>query len=89
MSRWTVEISETAKKQLSKLDRGAQERILRYLAERIRPAMDPSAFGKPLRGDAHGLWRYRVDDYRVICRIESGKLFILVVKVGHRSDVYE
>ncbi|MCS6245305.1 MAG: type II toxin-antitoxin system RelE/ParE family toxin [Opitutus sp.] len=89
MSPWKVELADTAKKQLAKLDRGAQERIVRYLFTRIQPASDPAVFGKPLRGDAHGLWRYRVDDYRVICRIDAGKLIVLVVKVGHRADVYE
>jgi mRNA-degrading endonuclease RelE of RelBE toxin-antitoxin system len=30
-----------------------------------------------------------VDDYRLICRIDAGKRAVLVVKVGHRADVYE
>ena len=89
MSLWKVEFADTAKKQLTKLDCGAQARILRFLFSRIQPASAPCVFGKPLRGDAHGLWRYRVDDYRLICRIDAGKLIVLVVKVGHRADVYE
>jgi mRNA interferase RelE/StbE len=36
-----------------------------------------------------GLWRYRVGDYRLICRLEDNKLVVLVLKIGHRRDVYE
>lgn len=74
---------------MAQLDRVAQKRIVRCLFTRIQPASDPAVFGKPLRGNAHGLWRYRVDDYRLICRIDAGKRAVLVVKVGHRADVYE
>jgi mRNA interferase RelE/StbE len=36
-----------------------------------------------------GLWRYRVGDYRLICRFEENRLVVLVLQVGHRRDVYE
>ena len=36
-----------------------------------------------------GLWRYRIGDYRLICRIEEHRLVVLVLKVGHRREVYE
>jgi mRNA interferase RelE/StbE len=35
-----------------------------------------------------GLWRYRVGDYRVICRVEDGRMVVLVLDVGHRREVY-
>ena len=35
------------------------------------------------------LWRYRVRNYRMICNIEDDKLLVLVLRVGHRKDVYE
>ena len=44
--------------------------------------------GAHLTANLAGLWRYRVGDYRVICKIEEQALVLLVVKVGHRSDVY-
>jgi mRNA interferase RelE/StbE len=43
---------------------------------------------KQLKGELGEFWRYRVDDLRIICRIEDDKLIVLVVKVGHRKDVY-
>ena len=36
-----------------------------------------------------GLWRYRIGDYRLICRIEERRLVVLVLQVGHRREVYE
>jgi mRNA interferase RelE/StbE len=62
---------------------------LGYLEERIALAEDPRQFGKPLRGEKLGVWRYRVGDYRILCRIHEGALQVLVIAVGHRKNVYE
>lgn len=86
--RWTIEIKQTAEKQIRKLDRKAQESIVRFLRERIEPAEDPRQWGKPLHGEKRGLWRYRVGDYRLICDIQDEKIVILVLAVGHRKDIY-
>jgi len=86
---WTVEFDDAAAKELRKLDRQAQHEILRYLRERIATAEDPRRFGKPLSHDLMGLWRYRVRHYRIICNIEDDKLVVLVLRVGHRKDVYK
>jgi mRNA interferase RelE/StbE len=47
------------------------------------------AFGKALRGDLKGFWRYRVKDYRILCRIEEHRVVVIVIAVGHRSSIYE
>ena len=86
---WSVEFDDAATKELRKLDRQAQQEILRYLRERIATDEDPRRFGKPLSRDLAGLWRYRVGNYRIICDIEDEKIVVLVVRIGHRSDVYE
>jgi mRNA interferase RelE/StbE len=86
---WAVEFDERARRELRKLDAQIQETILRYLRERIAVAEDPRRFGKPLRRNLAGLWRYRVEDYRLICRIEEDRVVVLVLQVGHRKDVYE
>ncbi|KDE39082.1 RelE/StbE replicon stabilization toxin [Nitrincola lacisaponensis] len=86
---WTVEFDDAAAKELRKLDRQAQQEILRYLRERIATYEDPRRFGKPLSRDLAGLWRYRVRTYRMICYIEDDKLVVLVLRVGHRKDIYE
>jgi len=85
---WTIEITRTAEKQIKKLDRVAQALIVRFLRERLKPADDPRQWGKPLRGEKRGLWRYRVGDYRLICDIQDERITVLVLEVGHRKDVY-
>ena len=85
---WQIEITRTAEKQIKKLDRAAQESIIRFLRERVKPAGNPRQWGKPLHGGKGGLWRYRVGDYRLICDIQDHKVIFLVLRVGHRKDVY-
>jgi mRNA interferase RelE/StbE len=85
---WTIEITRTAEKQIKKLDRAAQTLVVRFLRERLKSADSPLQFGKPLRGDKDGLWRYRAGDYRIICKIQDYKVTVLVLEVGHRKDVY-
>ncbi|MGA2569019.1 MAG: type II toxin-antitoxin system RelE/ParE family toxin [Terracidiphilus sp.] len=86
---WTVEFDDRARRELRKLDSSVQQEILRYLRERIAGSSDPKQFGKPLRKNLAGLWRYRVGDYRLICRLEDDHFVVLVIKIGHRRDVYE
>lgn len=85
---WTLRISETAKRQLKKLDRSTAQTLLRYLNRLLVEAENPRQRGKALTANLAGLWRYRVGDYRVICQIEDGELVVLVVQIGHRSEVY-
>ena len=86
---WGYSFEERALKELKKLGRPAQRQIIDYLDERILGTEDPRRFGKALRGDLAGLWRYRVGDYRLITSVEEQQLLVLVVRVGHRRDVYE
>jgi mRNA interferase RelE/StbE len=58
------------------------------LRDRLQPAENPRQLGKPLQGDKGGLWRYRVGDYRLICEIQDERITVLVLRVGHRKDVY-
>ena len=85
---WRIEITRTAEKQITKLDRQAQEYILRFLRNRVKIAENPRQWGKPLHGEKGGLWRYRVGDYRLICDIQDERITVLVLRVGHRKDVY-
>lgn len=86
---WDCRFTESAKRELSTLDRQAQKDILLYLETRIAPGEDPRRFGKPLKANLNGLWRYRVRDYRLLCQIKDEVLLVLVVSVGHRKDVYQ
>ena len=86
---WQIKITNTAKKQLVKLDRQVQSEILRYLLDRIATNEDPRRYGAPLRRELTGRWKYRVGAYRLICEIQDEKILVLVLMVGHRSKIYD
>jgi len=86
---WVYRFDPRALKELKKLGLQAQKEIIGYLDERVAGGGDPRRFGKGLKADLAGLWRYRVGDYRILCQIVDGELIVLVVAVGHRRDVYE
>ncbi|BCJ71202.1 hypothetical protein CS0771_07460 [Catellatospora sp. IY07-71] len=81
-----VAIDQKAAKLLRKLDKPVQARIVAAIAGL---AVDPRPGGvKALQGHP-GLLRIRVGDYRVVYTVEDGQLLVLVVHLGHRSDVYD
>lgn len=84
---WDYRISAQALKQLRKLGHEPSRSILAFLDTRVSGCDDPRQFGKCLKGDLGEFWRYRVGDYRLLCRIEDEKLVVLVVRLGHRRDI--
>ena len=86
---WTVELDPAALKELRKLDRQVARRILTFLRERLAVIDDPRSIGEALRGDTLGdYWKYRLGDYRIVSRIIDRRILILVLRIGHRRDVY-
>ena len=86
---WNVELSPSARKDLEKIGTAEAQRILKFLYERVRLLENPRQIGKQLGGvSLSDLWRYRVGDYRVLCRIENQKICIVVVDIGHRREIY-
>jgi len=83
---YVVEFAPAARRQLRKLDRPVQKRILRRV-ERLENQPLPKTAEK-LKGAAKQLYRVREGDYRIIYMIEDDHLIILVVRIGHRSEVY-
>jgi len=85
---WRIDLTDTAIKQLSKLDKVEAKRITTFLRQHLAILDNPRSTGKALTGPLGGLWRYRVGDYRIICEIQDAVLCVLVVKIGNRRDVY-
>jgi mRNA interferase RelE/StbE len=86
---WCVELSESADRELGKLDAPHRKRILKFLQNRVAKLDDPRALGEPLHGSRLGeFWKYRVGDYRLICKIEDDRPIVLVLRVGHRREIY-
>jgi len=86
---WKVELSAEADRQLSKLDAPQAQRILKFLYERVARLDDPRSIGQALHGSRLGeFWKYRVGDYRLICKLEDNRLVVLVLRLGHRREIY-
>ncbi|RIH88178.1 Toxin RelG [Calidithermus terrae] len=86
---YRIEFDPRAEKELAKLDREVARRILRFLRERVATLDDPRGIGEALHGPELGrFWKYRVGDYRLICHIQDQIIAVLVLRIGHRRDVY-
>ena len=82
---YEIVYSPGALKTLEKLDKNIQERIINAL-ERLR--IRPESYDiKKLVGMPG--YRFRVGDYRVIIDIDKNRLLILVLKIGHRKNIYD
>ena len=86
---YNVELSESAERELGKLDVPQAKRILKFLHQQVARLDDPRSIGEALHGSRLGeFWKYRVGDYRLICKIEDDRLIVLVLRVGHRKEIY-
>lgn len=86
---WLIEFDDAAKKDLAKLDKQVARRILAFLRKRVASLDDPRSIGEALKGSSLGdFWKYRVGDFRIIANINDSAVLILVLKIGHRSNVY-
>ena len=86
---WIINYTESALRQLKKLDKSIALRVVDYMDERVATQEDPRSLGKNLVGPKLGAyWRYRVGDVRVICSIQDGELRVLVIEIGNRREVY-
>jgi mRNA interferase RelE/StbE len=83
--RYSVQLAPGAERDLAALDKPVQRRVaarIDALAENPRPAGVTK-----LQGEANA-WRIRVGDYRILYTIEDRRLVVLVIKIGHRREVY-
>lgn len=85
---WRIEFVAGAIDDLDALDGSIRRRVVRFLADRIAGPKDPRRFGHALTADLAGLWRYRVGDFRILSQIDDAAGLVLVLRVGHRREVY-
>lgn len=85
MARRKVEIARTAERQLEKLPRGDQERIVRSI---LALADDPHPTGSRKLSGYDDVFRVRVGRYRILYSVAASKLIVVILKVGHRTHVY-
>lgn len=87
--KYAIVFSDEAFKAFGKLDKYTQKILNAWIAKHLESTDDPRSLGKPLTANRAGQWRYRIGDYRLLCLIKDNELIILVIKVGHRRDVYK
>lgn len=87
--KWIIKLERRAERELKQIDKVQAQRILRFLFERVATLENPRDIGEALQGEQFtSLWKYRVGDYRIISYIKDSEVEILVVKIGHRREVY-
>ena len=86
---YKIEFSDEAFKEYGKLDKYTQKLIDALIRKHLETNENPRSIGKPLVRNKSGQWRYRVGDFRLLWLIQDDRLIILVIKIGHRRDVYK
>ncbi len=86
---YEIEFDPDALKDLKKLDRPIQQRLLGFLRLRVATLENPRDLGEPLAGAALGnYWKYRVGDWRIICDIQDTRIVVRVLRIGNRREIY-
>ena len=83
-----VEFTRAALRDLRKLDRPTAAMITGWIRKNLEGCKDPRRHGKGLTANRSGQWRYRVGDYRLLADIQDDKIVILILNVGHRSEIF-
>lgn len=86
---YRVEYSPQAIKQLRKLDPFVMRTIYAWIGKNLEGCTNPRIHGRGPTANLGGQWRYRMNDYRLIADIQDDRVVILIVKVAHRSTVYD
>ena len=86
---WKIKYLKSVQKNIRKIEHKERERVRKYLENQIANSDNPRRFGKALKGNQSEFWRYRVGDHRIICELNDISATILVIRIGHRKDVYK
>ena len=84
---WKIVFTKKAQKQIDVLDNSNKSRIKKSILEKL--LINPNLYLEPLVGSMGGYYKFRVGDYRLICSKEDNKLTVIVIEIGHRSEVYK
>ena len=86
--KYSVEYLPQAVKTLEKMDKYTKRILIEWIEKNLVGCSDPRTHGKALTANRVGQWRYRVGDYRIIAKIQDGRLIILIIAIGHRREIY-
>ena len=86
---WQIEFDPGALKDLRKIDKPIQVRLLGFLRSRLSTLDDPRSIGEALSGQRMGsYWKYRVGDWRIICDIQDQRIVVRVLRIGNRREIF-
>ena len=85
---WKIEFDPAAQREFNRLDKTVARRIFKFLYERVGRLDNPRKIGERLQGTLSEFWKYSVGDYRLICTLEDDRLLVLVLRIGHRREIY-
>ena len=80
-SSYRIIYNKKSRNQFNKLDKSIKIKIAKYIEKNLENTDKPKAFGKPLSNNLKNLWRYRVDNFRIIAEIRDSELIILIVEI--------
>ncbi len=79
-------IDEKVIKDLKQIDKFWQKKIIEVMKTKL---VENPHLGKPLVGNLSAYYRLRVADYRIVYEINEGEVVVIVIKIGHRKDIYK
>lgn len=85
--KWKILYKKSVKKDLKSVSKDIQYIIKRAIEEKLMS--DPLKFGLPLKRNLKGFMKLRVGDYRIIYTIKNKTVTVLIIKIGHRKEVYK
>jgi mRNA interferase RelE/StbE len=81
---YSISIKQSAVKALAKIDKAQRSRLI----DAIDKLKDNPGAGGMLKGEFSGLRRIRIGDYRIVYEVKEQQLVILVIRIGHRKEIY-
>lgn len=88
MKNYKVKTTVEFDKEFDKLDNSIKIMVLKYL-KKLENSSNPLAYGKELSGNFSGLYRFRINNYRLIAEIKEEELIIYAIGIGNRSTIYK
>ena len=84
---YEVRYKKSVAKDFKKIGKAEAKKILKAIHTKL--VNDPSGVGIPLKGKHGVIWRFRVGTYRVLYSFNKQELWILVIHVAYRKEVYD
>lgn len=86
---WQLIWTDSAKKDLQKLDKHIAKQIILKMTSVLENTKDPTQFLAPLKYGKKGQFKYRIEKYRILCVLEVKVYIVLAISLGYKRDIYK